>query len=180
MSSIMSGLIQTCFDEALGQALEEAQATPIVIGARVGHTDFATHGEKHGVLSEYKGDNAIVTSFEGENFEWPTKGMVDISRVYVLTESYIAKMQVIIDVIGALAEIGIPPSETLNSILAGTGPTPGCDCPACMRFTQEERDAAVVQYEKEVSASKAGSGNEIIDDLLATLARGAGTENGTN
>jgi hypothetical protein len=81
--------------------------------------------------------------------------------------------------------LGVSPRETLSAMLETKGPTPGCDCSFCMKFSQEERDAAAasakeggsVPEEKTISAGAGGS--QEFDDLLTQL-RDASSKFGTN
>lgn len=87
------------------------------------------------------------------------------------------RLQSLVDVIDVMSALGVSPEETLGAMLGmnGAGPTPGCDCDVCMKFSQEEREAALTRATDGVSTPKektfaAGvGGDQQFDDLLAEL-----------
>jgi hypothetical protein len=135
-------ILAACTRAAVATALDEAKATPIAIGESVGHTNFATYGTKAGKLVAYEGDEAVVEQTSGEQFRWPSDGMVDIKRVWMLTEQYYKRLSTVVELVGVMDMLGVPPSETLNQLFANDGPTPGCTCEYCKQFTPEQHEAA--------------------------------------
>ena len=135
-------ILAACTREAMLAALDEAKATPIAIGESVGHTNFATYGTKSGKLVAYEGDEAVVQPTVGEAFRWLTDGMVDIKRVWILTEQYYKRLSTVVELVSVMDMLGVPPSETLKQLFANDGPTPGCTCEYCKQFTPEQHEAA--------------------------------------
>ena len=172
-------LVSVCFREALVVARNEAKATPIAIGEAVGHTDFKTNGMKSGKLTAYDGDESVVQdALTGETFRWKTEGMVDIKRVYILAAMYLKRLQAMIDVVEVMDMLGVPPADTINAMLSTLtqkGPTPGCTCDVCMKYSQEERNAALAAVTNEQPKAQAAGavsgmgGDQQFDDLIAQL-----------
>lgn len=130
--------------EAIATCLDEAKATPIAVGTTVGHTDFATYSTASGTLVAYDGDESVVETSSGEQIRWKTEGMVDIKKVYILTEKYAQRMESVAQLVEVMELMGVPAQETIETLMgaAPDGPTPGCDCPHCRQFTPEEHEAA--------------------------------------
>jgi hypothetical protein len=155
----MSMLTVIALQEAMHTAKIEAEKTPIAVGELV--------GQVYGVLLSYDGSEAVINNpVSGETFRLPTAGLVDIKRVYALAAIYMKRLQSLVDVIDVMSMLGVPPKETLASLLdsQGAGPTPGCT-------SQEDRDAAVARGgkpEDKTFAAGAG-GDQQLEDLLAQL-----------
>ena len=152
-----NGAIAYCTKEAVLTALVEAKATPIEIGVHVGHTDFATHGIKSGILQGYEGDQALVKSKNtDEEWTWPTEGMVSTQRVYDLAEQYLTRMETLMSIVELGEMIGVPPEETLSQIL---GPAnPDCQCDYCSkRKAAEATDGSAGGAPEQISEGTDGT-----------------------
>lgn len=141
---------------AIGQAMIEANETPLAAGTRIGQIEVEKYGPEAATLIELQGESMLVELPDGTKTTWPTQGTVSTDRVEALYNEGIQKTVERLKLFKALGELFNGPSEEIGDDEIGGAniPTPGCDCPHCATFSAEEHEAAAkLKAEREATAA---------------------------